>query len=153
MTCINQYNKHLKVAVKIHLQKRTYSDVGWWEDFTVGYCPAQSPRFPMMPQLMEHFSWSAEALRGPPRSTGLSSASGRLLYCLRNNYWTAETQSNISPVSAPLLSSTPPEAWLPNHLKYDMNEARGAGAYAWITNRGYKFHACSFFFCLPLQSP
>lgn len=98
----------------------------------------------MMLQLMEYFLWSAEAPGGPWRSTGLSSASGRLCYCLRNNYWTAETQGNISPGSAPLLSSTPPEAWLPTHLKYDMNEARGAAAYAWITNKGYKFHACSF---------
>lgn len=101
---------------------------------------------------MEYFSWSADALTGPWRSTGLSSASRRLSYCLRNNYWTAETQSNISPVSASLLSSTPPEAWLPNHLKYDMNEARGAAAYAWITNKRYKFCACSLFpsYCNPL---
>lgn len=113
-------------------------------------CPALSVTFPMMLQLMELLSRSAEALRSPLRSAGLSSAFGRPRSCLRNNYWTAEMQSNISSVCPPPHVHCTPEAWLPNHLKYDMNEARGAGAYARITNKTCKFHDC--FFLSSLQS-
>lgn len=38
-----------------------------------------------------------------------------------------------------------PGAWLQNYLKYDMNEARGVAAYAWIANRANTFCAGSFF--------
>lgn len=139
LPCTNRYN--LKAWLDV-LAKRIH------------ICPALSETFPMMLQLMELLSRSIEALRSPLRSTGLSSAFGRPRSCLRNNYWTAEMQSNISSVSAPpppppALHYTP-EAWLPNHLKYDMNEARGAAAYARIKNKTCKFHECvSLFSAIP----
>lgn len=111
----------------------------------MGYCPAHTTGFSHDTSLNGALLMERRSSQRTPKIYWSFISLWRLRYCLRNNYWTAETPSNISPVSAPLLSSTPPEAWLPNHLKYDMNEARGAGAYAWITNKGYKFHACSFF--------
>lgn len=42
-----------------------------------------------------------------------------------------------------------PWAWLQNYLKYDMNEAKGVAAYAWIANRANTFCASSFFLPSP----
>ncbi len=103
----------------------------------------------MMPQLMEHFSWSTETLTGPTRSTGLSSASGCLCYCLRNNYQTAETPSNISPVSAPQYT---PWGLIAKSFEVWYEWGKRSRSLCMNNKQGiYTFHASSFFFLTEMR--
>lgn len=63
----NRKQKESSICWQNWISKQTLFWRWFVEGFTAGLCPARSARFPMMPQLMEHFSWSVASLRGPPK--------------------------------------------------------------------------------------
>lgn len=109
--CVQQLFSYVPPA-GINFLWSTSWDVGEFRRFALLYCPAVI--FGIFPWCIGKMFNHQGSERSPTKSTGLSSASGHLCCCLRNNYWTAETVQYFL-LSLHLLHSPLPSNPFPVH--------------------------------------